>query len=143
MDGEYLFEVRALGSVGFRIVHVRIAEILKRKLFLDRWMTTRFIFFTTFIFTFITFTEAFQITKLFNSQQTIPETLKMSTEQTFIAIKPDGVMRGLVGEIIQRFEKRGYLLHYSGDVDFRFKLVALKMVHASQEHLEKHCISSV
>jgi nucleoside-diphosphate kinase len=33
---------------------------------------------------------------------------------------------GLVGEIISRFEKRG------------FKLVALKLVHANQEHLEKH-----
>lgn len=77
-------------------------------------MTTRFIFFTTFIFSFITFTEAFQITKLFNSQQTIPETLKMSTEQTFIAVKPDGVMRGLVGEIIARFEKRGYKLGVEG-----------------------------
>jgi len=70
-------------------------------------MTTRFLVFTTFIFTFITFTEAFQITKLFNLQSTIPETLDMATEQTFIAIKPDGVMRGLVGEIIGRFEKRG------------------------------------
>lgn len=36
-------------------------------------------------------------------------------------IKPDGVQRGLTGEIIGRFEKRGY------------KLVAMKMVHASQE----------
>jgi nucleoside-diphosphate kinase len=33
---------------------------------------------------------------------------------------------GLVGEIISRFEKRGY------------KLVAMKLVHASKEHLEKH-----
>jgi len=31
----------------------------------------------------------------------------MSTEQTFIAIKPDGVQRGLVGDILSRFEKRG------------------------------------
>jgi nucleoside-diphosphate kinase len=36
-------------------------------------------------------------------------------------VKPDGVQRGLTGEIISRFERRGY------------KLVALKMVHASQE----------
>ncbi|KAJ9612659.1 nucleoside diphosphate kinase [Exophiala oligosperma] len=50
----------------------------------------------------------------------------MSTEQTFIAVKPDGVQRGLVGDIICRFEKRGY------------KLVALKMVSPSKEHLEKH-----
>ncbi|SMR56836.1 unnamed protein product [Zymoseptoria tritici ST99CH_1A5] len=49
-----------------------------------------------------------------------------SSEQTFIAIKPDGVQRGLVGDIICRFEKRG------------FKLVAIKLVTASKEHLEKH-----
>ncbi|KAJ3742093.1 nucleoside diphosphate kinase [Lentinula detonsa] len=51
----------------------------------------------------------------------------MSTkEQTYIMVKPDGVQRGLVGEIIARFEKRG------------FKLVAMKLVHATTEHLEKH-----
>ncbi|KAK5058629.1 nucleoside diphosphate kinase [Exophiala bonariae] len=50
----------------------------------------------------------------------------MSTEQTFIAVKPDGVQRGLVGDIISRFEKRGY------------KLVALKLVSPGKEHLEKH-----
>lgn len=50
----------------------------------------------------------------------------MLTICSFIAIKPDGVQRGLVGEIIQRFEKRGY------------KLVALKLVTPSKEHLEKH-----
>ena len=41
-------------------------------------------------------------------------------------IKPDGVQRGLVGNIIGRFEARG------------FKLVALKMATPSKEHLEKH-----
>lgn len=30
------------------------------------------------------------------------------TERTYIMIKPDGVQRGLVGEIISRFEKKGY-----------------------------------
>ncbi|KAI0029637.1 nucleoside diphosphate kinase [Vararia minispora EC-137] len=51
----------------------------------------------------------------------------MSTkERTYIMVKPDGVQRGLVGEIISRFEKRG------------FKLIALKLVHATPEHLEKH-----
>jgi len=50
----------------------------------------------------------------------------MTSEQTFIAIKPDGVQRGLVGDIISRFEKRG------------FKLVAIKLVSASKAHLEKH-----
>ena len=31
-------------------------------------------------------------------------------EQTFIMIKPDGVQRGLIGEIIKRFEAKGYYL---------------------------------
>lgn len=39
--------------------------------------------------------------------------------------QPDGVQRNLVGKIIQRFEERG------------FKLVALKLAQASEEHLEK------
>ncbi|ORY87688.1 nucleoside diphosphate kinase [Protomyces lactucae-debilis] len=50
----------------------------------------------------------------------------MAREQTFIAIKPDGVQRGLVGEIISRFEKKGY------------KLAALKLSTPGKEHLEKH-----
>ena len=42
-----------------------------------------------------------------------------TNERTYIMIKPDGVQRGLVGEIIKRFEQRGY--HLSG----------LKMVQVS------------
>ena len=34
----------------------------------------------------------------------------MATERTFIMIKPDGVQRGLVGEIIKRFEQKGFQL---------------------------------
>jgi nucleoside-diphosphate kinase len=34
----------------------------------------------------------------------------MATERTYIMIKPDGVQRNLVGEIIKRFEQRGYHL---------------------------------
>ncbi|THV85874.1 nucleoside diphosphate kinase [Aureobasidium pullulans] len=49
-----------------------------------------------------------------------------SNEQTFIAVKPDGVQRGLVGPIISRFENKG------------FKLSAIKMTQPGQEHLEKH-----
>ncbi|KKK11978.1 hypothetical protein P175DRAFT_0516640 [Aspergillus ochraceoroseus IBT 24754] len=49
-----------------------------------------------------------------------------STEQTFIAIKPDGVQRGLVGPIISRFESRG------------FKLAAMKLCSPSKAHLEQH-----
>jgi len=48
------------------------------------------------------------------------------TERTYIMIKPDGVQRSLVGKIIARFEERGY------------KLVALKLVHATEAHLEQH-----
>ena len=48
------------------------------------------------------------------------------TERTFIMIKPDGVQRGLVGEIIKRFEQKG------------FKLVAMKLTQASVAHLEEH-----
>lgn len=40
-------------------------------------------------------------------------------ERTFIAIKPDGVQRGIIGEIIKRFEMKG------------FKLVGLKMLQVS------------
>eukprot|EP01133_Synstelium_polycarpum_P011962 gene11962-13942_t len=47
-------------------------------------------------------------------------------ERTFIAVKPDGTQRGLVGEIISRFERKGY------------KLVAIKMVHPTKEHAEAH-----
>ncbi|KAI3683175.1 hypothetical protein L1987_83675 [Smallanthus sonchifolius] len=47
-------------------------------------------------------------------------------EQTFIMIKPDGVQRGLVGEIIGRFEKKG------------FSLKGLKLLTVGQAFAEKH-----
>ncbi|XP_013862322.1 nucleoside diphosphate kinase 3 [Austrofundulus limnaeus] len=47
-------------------------------------------------------------------------------ERSFVAVKPDGVQRRLVGEIVRRFEKRG------------FKLVGLKLVQASEELLREH-----
>jgi len=47
-------------------------------------------------------------------------------ERSFIAVKPDGVQRGLVGEVLKRFEQRGY------------KLVGLKLVHITKEHAQKH-----
>ncbi|TDH70207.1 hypothetical protein CCR75_002222 [Bremia lactucae] len=50
----------------------------------------------------------------------------MARERTYIMIKPDGVQRHLVGEIIKRFENKGY------------KLVALKLARPSVEHLEAH-----
>jgi len=47
-------------------------------------------------------------------------------EQTFVAIKPDGIQRGLTSEILTRFERAG------------LKIVALKMVQVSKELAEKH-----
>merc|ERR1739848_441599 len=49
-----------------------------------------------------------------------------NNERTFIMIKPDGVQRGIVGEIIKRFENKG------------FKLMGMKMMQASQALLEEH-----
>jgi len=71
-------------------------------------MLQRFLLYTTVFLTLITTTEAFQITKIFSQPEKKPKFDDMASEQTFIAVKPDGVMRGLVGEIIARFEKRGY-----------------------------------
>ncbi|MCH7661011.1 MAG: nucleoside-diphosphate kinase, partial [Euryarchaeota archaeon] len=34
----------------------------------------------------------------------------MSEERTFVMVKPDGVQRGLIGEIVSRFESRGLKL---------------------------------
>lgn len=47
-------------------------------------------------------------------------------EKTVVIIKPDGVKRGLVGEIIRRFEQRG------------LKIVALEMIRASREEMDRH-----
>merc|ERR1719313_545177 len=47
-------------------------------------------------------------------------------ERTYIMIKPDGVQRGLIGTIIQRFEQHG------------FKLVAMKLAQPGKEMFEKH-----
>ncbi|XP_075035625.1 nucleoside diphosphate kinase 3 isoform X2 [Mixophyes fleayi] len=47
-------------------------------------------------------------------------------ERTFLAIKPDGHQRRLVGEIIRRFERKG------------FRLVAMKMTQASEVLLKEH-----
>lgn len=47
-------------------------------------------------------------------------------ERTFVAIKPDGVKRGLIGRIIGKIEDKGY------------KIVALKMLQVSDELAAKH-----
>ena len=50
----------------------------------------------------------------------------MSTEKTLVLVKPDGVARGLVGEVIARIEAKGY------------KIVSLRMLQADRALLEKH-----
>lgn len=47
-------------------------------------------------------------------------------EQTLVILKPDAVMRGIVGEIITRFERSG------------LKIVAVKMLEPGYEHYEQH-----
>ncbi|MDD3436495.1 MAG: nucleoside-diphosphate kinase [Candidatus Gastranaerophilales bacterium] len=49
-----------------------------------------------------------------------------SEERTFVAIKPDGVKRGLIGRILTKFEDKGY------------KIVGLKMLQVSNELAAKH-----
>lgn len=50
----------------------------------------------------------------------------MATERTFIMVKPDGVQRGLVGEVLGRFEKKG------------LKLVGAKLMQVSVDLAESH-----
>jgi nucleoside-diphosphate kinase len=50
----------------------------------------------------------------------------VSTEKTLVLVKPDGVARGLVGEVIARIEAKGY------------KIVQLRMLQADRALLEKH-----
>jgi len=50
----------------------------------------------------------------------------LSKERTLVIVKPDGVQRGLVGEVIKRYEKVG------------LKLVGLKMGVANEEKIEQH-----
>jgi nucleoside-diphosphate kinase len=50
----------------------------------------------------------------------------VSTEKTLILVKPDGVRRGLVGEVISRIETKGYAID------------AVRMLQADTALLEKH-----
>jgi nucleoside-diphosphate kinase len=47
-------------------------------------------------------------------------------EKTFVLIKPDGVRKGLIGEVINRFERRD------------LKVVALEMFHPSRAEMDRH-----
>jgi len=50
----------------------------------------------------------------------------MNNEKTLVLIKPDGIKRHLIGEIIKRFEKRG------------LKIIALQMTHPTSDQMENH-----
>ena len=50
----------------------------------------------------------------------------MAVEQTLVLIKPDGVQRGLIGEVIKRFEQRG------------LKIVGLKLTKIDKDSSKKH-----
>jgi len=49
----------------------------------------------------------------------------MAPERTLLLVKPDGVERGLIGEVISRMERKG------------FKIVALKMLKMTREQAEE------
>jgi nucleoside-diphosphate kinase len=57
--------------------------------------------------------------------------MEIKRQQTLVLIKPDGVQRGLIGDVIGRFEKAG------------LKLVGMKMVWPSKELCEKHYTNDV
>ncbi|HKI55895.1 MAG TPA: nucleoside-diphosphate kinase [Trueperaceae bacterium] len=50
----------------------------------------------------------------------------MGLERTFAMVKPDGVRRGLVGEVVKRLESKG------------FRIVGMKLIHVSRELAERH-----
>jgi nucleoside-diphosphate kinase len=50
----------------------------------------------------------------------------MATQRTLILCKADAVVRGLVGEVLSRFERRGY------------QIVALKMLHVDEVQAKRH-----
>lgn len=58
--------------------------------------------------------------------QDIDKLSALRRERSLVIIKPDGVVRHLVGEIIGRFERKG------------LKIVALKMVHPSKTQVGEH-----
>lgn len=47
-------------------------------------------------------------------------------EKTLVLVKPDGVKRGLIGEVIKRIERRG------------LKIIALKMIWPKADHIHQH-----
>jgi len=54
------------------------------------------------------------------------EKKQIKKERTFVMIKPDGIQRSLIGEIIKRYERMG------------LKIIAMKMLVSTEEHIEQH-----
>ena len=50
----------------------------------------------------------------------------LAEERTFVAIKPDGVQRGLIGEVLHRFERKG------------FKIIAMKLLQVTDKQAASH-----
>jgi nucleoside-diphosphate kinase len=50
----------------------------------------------------------------------------VSVERTLVVFKPDAVQRGIIGEILTRFERAG------------LKIVGMKMIQPDKEHFHKH-----
>ncbi|GAB2459409.1 nucleoside-diphosphate kinase [Xylanimonas ulmi] len=57
---------------------------------------------------------------------TTPHTAAPTAERTLVLVKPDGVRRGLSGEVLRRIEAKGY------------RLAAVQLVHATPELLTQH-----
>ena len=51
---------------------------------------------------------------------------KIKQEKTLVLVKPDGVKRGLIGEVVSRIERRG------------LKVIAMKMIQVGDEHIKNH-----
>ena len=51
---------------------------------------------------------------------------EIRNERTLVFLKPDGVQRGLIGAVLERFERAG------------LKVVGMKMVHAGRDLLDRH-----
>lgn len=64
--------------------------------------------------------------RLVQSDTMIGKEKYMAIEQTLVVFKPDAVQRGIVGEILSRFERVG------------LKIVATKMIAPTREHYYKH-----
>jgi len=73
----------------------------------------------------------FPMPKIQNSSQVNPKIQEIKRQRSLVLIKPDGVQRGLIGEVIGRFEKCG------------LKLVAMKMIWPEKELVEKHYSNDV